>query len=143
MVAVKEKPKGAKQLEMLQGDGVAGAATRLDRGDLALRCFLGAATRAGEDFSRRFPSYSIGIYFLHISYSHSRRLLASAARSWSGGTGNARGECEMPPTSSWWALETLLTLARCGSGKKPRGARRRWRRDRWRDHAATAVTCVF
>jgi len=24
-----------------------------------------------------------------------------------------------------------------------RGARRRRRRDRWRDHAATAVTCVF
>ena len=34
-------------------------------------------------------------------------LLESAARSWSGGTGTARGRCHMPPTSSWWALETL------------------------------------
>ena len=34
-----------------------------------------------------------------------RRLLASAARSWSGGTGTARGGCLMPPTSSWWALK--------------------------------------
>jgi len=27
----------------------------------------------------------------------------------------------MPPTSSWWALEPLVTLARCGSGKRPSG----------------------
>ena len=26
-----------------------------------------------------------------------RRLLASAARSWSGGTGTARGRCQLPP----------------------------------------------
>jgi hypothetical protein len=28
-----------------------------------------------------------------------------------------------PPTSSWWALETPLTLARCGSGRRPSGGR--------------------
>ncbi len=27
----------------------------------------------------------------------------------------------MPPTSSWWALETPVTLARCGSSKMPSG----------------------
>jgi len=26
-----------------------------------------------------------------------------------------------PPTSSWWALETLVTLSRCGSGWRPSG----------------------
>ncbi len=27
----------------------------------------------------------------------------------------------MPPTSSWWALETPLTLARCSSDMRPSG----------------------
>ena len=27
----------------------------------------------------------------------------------------------MPPTSSWWALETALTMARRGSGRRPIG----------------------
>jgi hypothetical protein len=38
-----EKPKGTEQLETLEGDRVAGAATRSDRGDLALRCSARAA----------------------------------------------------------------------------------------------------
>jgi len=38
MVAAKEKPKRTEQLEIMQGDGVAGVATRSDRGDLAHRC---------------------------------------------------------------------------------------------------------
>ena len=46
MVAAKEKTKGTEQLELMQGDGVAGAATRSDRGDLALRCSPWAATRS-------------------------------------------------------------------------------------------------
>ena len=29
-------------------------------------------------------------------------------------------ECP-PPASSWWALKPPLTLARCGSGKRPSG----------------------
>lgn len=29
----------------------------------------------------------------------------------------------MPPTSSWWALETSLTLAQRGSGRRPCGGR--------------------
>jgi len=32
-----------------------------------------------------------------------------------------RGLCRMPSTSSWWALETPLILARRGSGKRPSG----------------------
>ncbi len=51
-----EKPKGTKQLELLQGDGVAGAATRSDRGDLALRCSPGAAARSMRGF---FPTVSL------------------------------------------------------------------------------------
>ena len=27
----------------------------------------------------------------------------------------------MPPTFSWWALETPLTLTRCGSWRRPSG----------------------
>ena len=30
-------------------------------------------------------------------------------------------DARRPPTSSWWALETPVTLARCGSGKSPSG----------------------
>ena len=45
-----EKPKGTEQLELLQGDGVAGAATRSDRGDLARRCPPGAASRSKQGF---------------------------------------------------------------------------------------------
>jgi hypothetical protein len=47
-----------------------------------------------------------------------------------------------PPTSSWWVLETPLTLARRGSSKRQSGARQR-RRDRRRDRAATTVSRVF
>ena len=72
MVAAKEKPKGTEQLEMMQGDGVVGAATRSDRGDLALWYSPGAAARSRRGFFRRFPSSSIGIYVLHTSYSHTR-----------------------------------------------------------------------
>ncbi len=31
------------------------------------------------------------------------------------------GDDRCPPTSSWWALETPLTLARRGSGRRPSG----------------------
>jgi hypothetical protein len=31
------------------------------------------------------------------------------------------GDARCPPTSSWWALETPLTLARRGSGRRPSG----------------------
>jgi hypothetical protein len=31
------------------------------------------------------------------------------------------GDARSPPTSSWWALETLVTLARRGSGRRPSG----------------------
>jgi hypothetical protein len=48
-----EMPKGTEQLELLQGDGVAGAATRSDRGDLALRCSPGTAARSRRGF---FPA---------------------------------------------------------------------------------------
>ncbi len=51
----------------------------------------------------------------------------------------------MPPTSSWWALETSSgnpDLARLMQEAK-RGARRRRRRERLRDRVATAATCVF
>ncbi len=27
------------------------------------------------------------------------------------------GSCQMPPTCSWWALETPVTLARCGAAQ--------------------------
>jgi hypothetical protein len=43
------------------------------------------------------------------------------------------GATRNPPTSSWWALETPVTLARCGSDKRSRGgsvaaeARSEWR----------------
>ncbi len=30
-------------------------------------------------------------------------------------------DARCPPTSSWWALETPLALARCGSDKRPSG----------------------
>ena len=45
-----EKLKGTEYLELLQGDGIAGAATRSDRGDLALRCSPGAAARSKRRF---------------------------------------------------------------------------------------------
>jgi hypothetical protein len=51
-----EKPKGTEQLELLQEDGVAGAATSSDRGDLAIQCSLGAAARSRRDF---FPAVSL------------------------------------------------------------------------------------
>ena len=41
-----EKPKKTKQLELLQGNGVAEAATRSDRGDLAPRCSPGAVAKS-------------------------------------------------------------------------------------------------
>ncbi len=75
-----EKPKRTEQLELLQGDGVAGAATRSDRGDPALRCSPGAAAKSKRGFSRRFPSSSIGIYFLPTFYSHTHRRWGSIVK---------------------------------------------------------------
>ncbi len=37
------------------------------------------------------------------------------------GTGTARMACQMSPISSWWALESPLTLARRGTCSKPSG----------------------
>ena len=51
-----EKPKGTEQLELLQGDGVARASTRSDRGDLALRCSPGAVARSKRGV---FPTVSL------------------------------------------------------------------------------------
>jgi len=51
-----ENPKGTEQLELVQGNGVAGAATRSYRGDLALRCSPGAAARSKRGF---FPAVSL------------------------------------------------------------------------------------
>jgi len=48
-----EKPKGTEQLELLQGDGVAGAATKSDRGDLGMQCSPGATAKSRLGF---FPS---------------------------------------------------------------------------------------
>jgi len=61
------------------------------------------------------------VFQIRIILRYLRCLLASAARSWSGGTRTARGGCQMPPPYSWWALETPLTLARRGSGRRPSG----------------------
>jgi hypothetical protein len=35
--------------------------------------------------------------------------------------GLLEGDARCPPTSSWWALETPVTLARSGSGRRPSG----------------------
>jgi hypothetical protein len=35
--------------------------------------------------------------------------------------GPLEGDARCPPTSSWWALETPVTLARSGSGRRPSG----------------------
>jgi len=51
-----EKSKETKQLKLMQGDGVAGAATRSDCGDLALRCSPWAAARSNRGF---FPAVSL------------------------------------------------------------------------------------
>ena len=51
-----EKPKGTAQLVLLQGDGVAGAPTRSDRGDLTLRCSPWATARSRRGF---FPTVSL------------------------------------------------------------------------------------
>ncbi len=72
-----EKPKGTEQLELMQGDGVTGSAIRSDRGDLALRRSRGAAARSKRGFFRRFPSSSIGIYFLHTFYIYTLRRWGS------------------------------------------------------------------
>ena len=51
-----EKPKGAEQLELLQCDGVAGAVTRSDCGDLALRY----PPKGGcQEQARVFPAVSL------------------------------------------------------------------------------------
>ena len=51
-----EKPKGTEQLELMQGDGVAGAATRSDRGDLVLRCSPWVVVKSRREF---FPVVSL------------------------------------------------------------------------------------
>jgi hypothetical protein len=73
-----------------------------------------------------------------------KRLLATAARSWSGGTMVDRGGCQIPPHLLVVGAENSLDHgpARLRQEAK-RGARRRRRRDRWRDRAAAAVTSVF
>jgi hypothetical protein len=68
----------------------------------------------------------------------SRSLRVATASACSGPGSRVRSEpataerdAGCPPTSSWWALETLLTLARQSSGRRPSGgARRRLRYDR-------------
>jgi hypothetical protein len=72
-----EKPKGTEQLDLMQGDGVAGAATRSDRGDIALWCSRRAAAGSKRGFLRRFSLSRIGIYFIHTSYSHTQRRWGS------------------------------------------------------------------
>ncbi len=51
-----EMLKRTEQLELLQGDGVAVAAPRSSRGDLALRCSPGMAARSKRGF---FPAVSL------------------------------------------------------------------------------------
>jgi len=51
-----EKPERTEQLELLQGDEIAGAVARSDRGDLALRRSLGAAAKSKRGF---FPAVSL------------------------------------------------------------------------------------
>jgi len=46
----KEKSKETKQLELLQGDGVAGAATRSNHGDLAMRYSPRVAAKSRRGF---------------------------------------------------------------------------------------------
>ena len=45
------------------------------------------------------------------------RLLASAARPWSAESGLLVGAARCSPTSSGWALETLMTLTRLGQAR--------------------------
>jgi len=78
MVAAKEKPKGTEQIDLVQGDGVAGAATWSDHGDLAMRCSSRRLSGACEGFFRQFPSSNIGIYFLHASFAGGAASIAAA-----------------------------------------------------------------
>jgi hypothetical protein len=70
-------------------------------------------------------------------------MVASAVRPWSVDPGLLAGDVECSPTSSWWALETSLTLARRGTCMMPSGEQGGGGGDAIVDRAATAAIGVF
>jgi hypothetical protein len=67
----------------------------------------------GKDFKRLNDLYNI------FSFAHMQRPRIVGV----GAPSTSAGVARCPPTSSRWALETLMTLARCGLGRRPSGGR--------------------
>ena len=66
----------------------------------------------------RYVGWNRSIFYLYVgTWWHQPRGRGRV------GPGLLAEDASSPPTTSWWALETPVTLARRGSGKRPSGGR--------------------